>query len=245
VILDGLNYIKGWRYQLHTEAKNLRTPSAVLQIGCAVNKARVVNEARLKARAVGTSGDKRSTNQDVIDDGAEEAYESGNWENLVFRYEEPNAMNRWDSPLFTLIWEDDDAQTKRVFDDLWEAIAGEGRKVIKPNQAAAQKSSAPAGDFLYVLDRETQDIVKRILEAQGEQGGGKISISGTSNEGGASSVVQLPAGRQVGLPQLQRLRRAYVALNRGGLGLEAAGSLNVKRIREGFVGYLNDSFENE
>ncbi|KAG4216576.1 hypothetical protein PC116_g34943, partial [Phytophthora cactorum] len=34
VILDGLNYIKGWRYQLFCEAKAVRTPSCVLQIGC-------------------------------------------------------------------------------------------------------------------------------------------------------------------------------------------------------------------
>jgi protein KTI12 len=253
VILDGLNYIKGWRYQLHTEAKNLRTPSAVLQIGCAAEQARQVNQARLQAERSNASDgpsqelavDQAAGDSQPEPGEAEAPYAPGNWENLVFRYEEPNAMNRWDSPLFTLIWEDDERQTQKVFGDLWDALAGEGRKVVRPNQSAAQKSAAPAGDFLYVLDRETQDIVRRVLEAQHNQTGGTVDVSAASDKQGAPLRVELPGGRKIGLPQMQRLRRAYVGLNRGGLGLEATGNLDVRRIREGFVGYLNVAFENE
>ncbi len=57
-------------------------------------------------------------------------------------------------------------------------------------------------------------------------------------------VVELP-GKKVGLPQLQRYRRAFVALNRGGIGLEAVGKLAAGRLRESFVGYLNDAFEKD
>ncbi|KAK1599152.1 chromatin associated protein KTI12, partial [Colletotrichum navitas] len=228
VILDGLNYIKGWRYQLHCEAKAVKTPSVVLQIGCGVDRAR------------GEEG------------GEEEPYEPDNWENLVFRYEEPNPMTRWDSPLFTLIWDDDAAQAARVFDDVWDAIAGTGRKVVKPNQATVQRSRDAGGDYLYVLDRETQDVVRRVLEAQGEGGeeGGEVTVPRGATGAGAGAgtdealVVRLP-GRKVGLPQLQRLRRAFVGLNRGGIGLEGVGSFSVERMRESFVGYLNDSFDQE
>jgi len=235
VILDGLNYIKGWRYQLYCEAKNLRTTNALLQIGCSVDRAREVNEARPAER-----GERTTTGADG-DEG--EAYEPSSWENLVFRYEEPNAMNRWDSPLFTLIWEDDEARTKEVFDALWEAIAGEARKAVKPNKAAVQRGSNAGGDYLYVLDRETQGIVKDILEQQGDDVGGRVKIS-RGSAGTDDLTVELP-GKKVGLPQLQRYRRAFLGLNRGGLGLEAGGSLAVTRIREGFVGYLNDAFEKE
>lgn len=175
---------------------------------------------------------------------AEGAYEPGNWENLVFRYEEPNPMTRWDSPLFTLIWEDDEAQTRKVFDDIWEAIAGEGRKIVKPNQAAVQRSRDVGGDYLYVLDRETQDIVKRILEQQSEEGGGDIKIQRDGGGGGEPLVVEMP-GKKVGLPQLQRYRRAYMNMNRGGIGLEAVGNMGVSRMRESFVGYLNDAFDKD
>ncbi|KAG7130266.1 Protein kti12 like protein [Verticillium longisporum] len=272
VILDGGNYIKGWRYQLHCEAKAVRTPCALLQVGCSVDRARSVNEARLKAAAAAaaaaeepsaaetsaaetsaaetsaaeTSAAETSAHGDTAGDNAPttEAYEPANWENLVFRYEEPNPMTRWDSPLFTLIWEDDDAQAKSVFASLWEAVAGEGRKAVKPNQATVQRSRDAGGDYLYVLDRETQDIVRRILEGQGEEGGGTVSVP---NGGGARArelTVELP-GRKLGVPQMQRHRRAFVGLNRGGIGLEGVGEFTVTRMREGFVGYLNDAFDKE
>lgn len=241
VILDGLNYIKGWRYQLYTEAKNLSTPNVLLQIGCAVDKAKDVNEERLRQRE-----ERLAAGEDVSgdDEATEGAYESGNWENLVFRYEEPNPMSRWDSPLFTLIWDDGEAQTRKVFDDIWEVIAGQGRKIIKPNQAAIQRSRDAGGDYLYVLDKETQDIVKSILDQQSEEGGGEINISRGGDAAQEALVVELPS-RKVGLPQLQRYRRAFMNMNRGGIGLEAVGNMAAARMRESFVGYLNDAFEKD
>ncbi|KAI0446104.1 chromatin associated protein KTI12 [Xylaria telfairii] len=242
VILDGLNYIKGWRYQLHCEAKAVRTPSCILQIGCSKDKSREVNEARLNQEPAGAQDAPKSG--DDADD-VEGAYEAANWENLVFRYEEPNPMTRWDSPLFTLIWEDGEEQSKQVFDSLWEAVAGETRKVIKPNQATVQRSRDADGDYLYVLDRETQDIVKRILEQQSDEGGGDVRIPRGGGQGGEDLIVELPGSKKVGLPQLQRLRRAFMGLNRGGIGLEGIGNMGPSRIRESFVGYLNDSFEKD
>lgn len=242
VILDGLNYIKGWRYQLYCEAKNLRTPNVVLQIGCSIERAKGVNQARIARQEEQEQSPEGGDEGAVRNEGTEEdAYEPGNWENLVFRYEEPNAMNRWDSPLFTLIWDDDEARTQEVFGSLWEAIAGDARKVIKPNQVALQRGADADGDYLYALDRETQDIVKKILEQQHDDVVGievRIPGDGASRE---ELALQLP-GKTVGLPQLQRYRRAFLALNRGGIGFEAGGNLAVKRIREGFVGYLKDVF---
>ncbi|KAF9877339.1 elongator complex associated protein kti2 [Colletotrichum karsti] len=257
VVLDGLNYIKGWRYQLHCEAKAVRTPSVVVQIGCGVERARGINEERLEKRRRRTENEKenqegeeqKDEGKNDDDDDEEQPYDKDNWENLVFRYEEPNPMTRWDSPLFTLIWEDDEAQAAKVFDDVWDAVAGTGRKAVKPNQATVQRSRDAGGDYLYVLDRETQDVVKRILEGQGDaEEGGEVRISrgagGGGGEGLEDLVVRLP-GRKVGLPQLQRLRRAYVGLNRGGIGLEGVGNFAADRMRESFVGYLNDSFDQE
>ncbi|KAK7737007.1 kti12, chromatin associated [Cytospora paraplurivora] len=241
VVLDGLNYIKGWRYQLYCEAKNLTTPNVLLQIGCAPDKARAVNEERLRRREERLRAGEDMSGDDEAPEGA---YEPANWENLVFRYEEPNPMSRWDSPLYALIWDDDEAQTRKVFDEMWETIAGEGRKLIRPNQATVQRSRDAGGDYLYVLDRETQDIVKKILEQQSEEGGGEVRISRNGDPGGDTLTVELP-GRKVGLPQLQRYRRAYVNMNRGGIGLEAVGNMAITRMRESFVGYLNDAFEKD
>ena len=240
VILDGLNYIKGWRYQLHCESKAVRTLSCILQIGCSVDRAKQVNEQRLQRRQATQEQDKGDT-ETTTDDT--EAYEPGNWDNLVFRYEEPNPMTRWDSPLFTLIWEDDEQQANKVFGDMWDTIAGEGRKIVKPNQSTVQRGREASGDYLYILDRETQDIIKRILEQQGDEGGGEVKIPRTSGKG-EDLVIDLP-GKKLGLPQLQRLRRAFIGLNRGGIGLEGLGNMGAERLRETFVIYLNDQFEKD
>ena len=60
-------------------------------------------------------------------------YADAIFENLVYRYEEPNGMTRWDSPLFTVPWEDETPP----FEAIWEAMIGsDGKgKVVKPNQA--------------------------------------------------------------------------------------------------------------
>lgn len=234
VILDGLNYIKGWRYQLYCEAKSYGTPSCIFQIGCALDKAKEVNEERLHRRERGEA-----------DVAGEEPYEPSNWENLVFRHEEPNPMTRWDSPLFALVWDDNETQARRVFGDMWDTMAGDGRKVVRPNQSTTQRGPVASGDFLYMLDRETQDIVKQILDQQGEDGGGDVKITRTVSSQEEELVIELPAGRKLGLAQLQRLRRAFVNFNRGGIGLQAVGDISRDKLRDSFVQYLNSSFEQD
>ena len=66
-------------------------------------------------------------------DGDSSAYEEDVFENLVYRYEEPNGMNRWDSPLFTVLYDDADPP----YDQIWDAlIETDGRsKAVRPNQA--------------------------------------------------------------------------------------------------------------
>ncbi|KAK8100520.1 hypothetical protein PG999_010894 [Apiospora kogelbergensis] len=207
------------------------------------DKAKEVNQERLRRQQ-----EAKTAGQHLEQDEESEApYAPENWDNLVFRYEEPNAMTRWDSPLFTLLWDDDEEQTKQTFNSLWDAVAGEGRKVVKPNQATVQRGRDAGGDYLYTLDRETQDIVKGILDQQSEEGGDEIRLpKDPSQAGGDELIVELPAGRKTGLPQLQRMRRAYMNLNRGGIGLEMVGNLSGSaRIRDSFVRYLNDAFERE
>ena len=40
------------------------------------------------------------------------------FENLLMRFEEPNSMVRWDSPLFTVLWEEEDVPA----DEIWKAV---------------------------------------------------------------------------------------------------------------------------
>jgi protein KTI12 len=72
-------------------------------------------------------------NKLLADQHKDGGYDQDDFENLIFRYEEPNGMARWDSPLFTVVEED----ATPPFEQIWEALVGsDGKgKVVRPNQA--------------------------------------------------------------------------------------------------------------
>lgn len=84
---------------------------------------------------VGTPVDKcQEINSRLLADAdLEGGYEKDIFENLIYRYEEPNGMTRWDSPLFTVPYDDE----APPFDAIWEAMIGSdgNAKTVKPNQA--------------------------------------------------------------------------------------------------------------
>lgn len=204
IIADGMNYIKGFRYQLYCEAKAVQTPSCVVHVGTPAEKCREFNEQT-------------------------KAYPPEVFENLVFRYEEPNGMTRWDSPLFTIPIEDAEPPCEAI----WEAMVGsDGKaKVVRPNAATVLKPAAEQ-DYLYELDRTTSDIISRITAWQQDhagEGGGEIAVPE------AEQSILLPVSPP-SLPQLQRLRRQFIGLNR-------QHPLSKSRIRDLFIDYLNDGFQ--
>lgn len=90
---------------------------------------------------VGTPIEKcRKANDELLqDDSRDGGYEKEVFENLVFRYEEPNGMTRWDSPLFTVPYDDEHPPAKAI----WAALIGsDGKsKIVKPNQATVMVTS--------------------------------------------------------------------------------------------------------
>jgi protein KTI12 len=84
---------------------------------------------------IGTPADKcRQFNTALLADADKDGgYEHDDFENLIFRYEEPNGMTRWDSPLFIVVQEDETAWC----DQVWDALVGSDSKakVVKPHQA--------------------------------------------------------------------------------------------------------------
>ncbi|KZF23631.1 chromatin associated protein KTI12 [Xylona heveae TC161] len=210
VIADAMNFIKGYRYQLFCEAKALQTPSCVVHIGTPIDTCRSNNRLLL--------GD------DTVDGG----YPDDIFEDLVRRYEEPNGMTRWDSPLFTVIYDDPSPPC----DAIWDALVGaEGKaKLVKPHQATVLKPASES-NYLYELDRTTQEVLTHIQTWQkdhpGEEGG-QISIPE------AELPIELPAS-PLSLSHLQRMRRQFITLNR-------QHTLPKSRIRDLFIDYLNTNF---
>ncbi len=136
VILDSLNYIKGFRYELFCISKHVKTPHCVIVCEAPVETIQEWNKTR----------------------GTEEKYSDEILKALVMRFEAPDSRNRWDCPLFT-IYADDPLPSQQILDALLK------RKPPPPNQST-QSQPLSATDFLHELDRKTQAIVTSIIEAQ-------------------------------------------------------------------------------
>ncbi|KAG9489683.1 hypothetical protein GDO78_005565 [Eleutherodactylus coqui] len=106
VILDSLNYIKGYRYELFCLIKHAQTPHCLIH--CL------------------TSPDISSSwNQDRPQD---EQYTQAVFDALVQRFEAPDSRNRWDSPLFT-VQKDDLLPLEHISNAIFH------RKAPPPNQS--------------------------------------------------------------------------------------------------------------
>ena len=206
-----MNYIKGFRYQLYCVAKAARTTNCVVHVATTPERCREFNAAALAA-SIGSG------------------YDPEVFENLVFRYEEPNGMSRWDAPLFTVPVDDDAPPCEAI----WEALVGsDGKaKVVKPNAATVLKPAAEQ-NHLYELDQTTSEVVAAITAWQQDhagESGGEVPVADAEQR-----TIRLPVNT-LALPQLQRLRRQFIALNR-------QHALSKARVRETFIDYLNDTFQ--
>eukprot|EP00040_Diaphanoeca_grandis_P020571 m.109418 g.109418 ORF g.109418 m.109418 type:complete len:273 (-) comp27956_c1_seq2:199-1017(-) len=83
VIVDGLNYIKGYRYELYCIARALSTPSCVVHVATSDSIAAEWNEAR------------------------EDSYTKELLAALIQRFECPDNRQRWEAPLFTIAFDEE------------------------------------------------------------------------------------------------------------------------------------------
>jgi len=102
-------------------------------------------------------------------------------------------------------------------------------RAVKPNLATVLKPASEQ-NYLYELDKTTSEIVAAVVGWQKEHAGetgGVVVIEGME--------IDLPTSQEVSAPQLQRLRRQFIQLNR-------VNEISKGRISEVFVDYLNDAF---
>lgn len=242
VVLDTGNYIKGWRYQLHCEAKALGTPSCVVHIATTDEESTAINDKRLQALPAEPEVEDHSTTtalQPKLNGFApDDPYDTKTHHELLLRFEEPNGATRWDSPLFTVPLSDAQPPLSRIWEEMVEPKDKDGiRRVIRPNQATVL-TPASSSDHLYILDRVTQSVLSKVqgywaehrdegdgvvpIElnevAKGSAGGAGVDGSGK----GKVLKVHLPVGGALSVPALQRMRRQFIASHRqqmGGMGM--------------------------
>jgi len=201
VILDAGNYIKGYRYELYCASKNSKTTQVTVE--CCVN-----SEQAWKWN---------------LERPEEERYSREVFDALIMRYEAPDSRNRWDSPLLTL-QSDDPTPTDVLFDALFH------RQPPPPNQST-QSAPLSSTNFLYELDKVTQEIVTSILSAQRMGACGEVKIPDYDD-----CVVSLPDAA-LSAAQLARHRRQFLAYTR--LNPPVAGHNSTQLLAAMFVQFLN------
>ncbi|KAF5443411.1 hypothetical protein F2P56_035967 [Juglans regia] len=220
IIVDSLNSIKGYRYELWCLARGSGIRYCVLYCDVEETHCRKWNEERREK--------------------GEASYNEVIFEDLVRRFEKPDKRNRWDSPLFEL-WpykdgiEKSSAAILDAVSYLTKKVDSKTHdvKVLQPT-IATQNARFSEANSLYELDRATQEVTNAIVEAQSQALGGPLN--GVSLGDGLPTI---NISRSVGLPELRRLRRTFIKLT-GQTSLSGppppSDADSAKRM---FVDYLN------
>ncbi|KAI9669945.1 MAG: hypothetical protein M1831_006981 [Alyxoria varia] len=251
VILDSGNYVKGWRYQLHCEGKAVGVRSCVVHIGVNEDRAREVNNERLEraqhaheegSANITPSNEHPNNNNNNNDNNNAESqppqaggpnlhdpYDPTVHTDLLSRFEEPNPLHRWDSPLYVTPWSDATPPCAQIWEEVVLGIGRDGRALsqVKPN-AATVLTPATNPNQLYAVDRVTQQIVTLIQAHQrhSEDPGGTVDVPLGPGQGNGNLQLELPAlSSSLSTPHLQRLRRQFIALQRQQVGGAGAGAV--------------------
>ncbi|KZT66358.1 chromatin associated protein KTI12 [Daedalea quercina L-15889] len=188
LIVDAMNYIKGFRYQMYCAAREIKVRVCTVYILATPDLCKEWNTSR--------------------EDGMQ--YPSDILGNLLHRYEEPSSMVRWDSPLFTISWMDEDVPA----DNIWKAIT-EG--TVKPPNAGTQAIPKAPTDALRTLENTATSMVAAIMaeQAASQPPGGPVTLSLSDT---LKSHITLPP-RNVALSELQRLKRQFVTVHKKAITL--------------------------
>ncbi|XP_073240983.1 protein KTI12 homolog isoform X1 [Porites lutea] len=198
VILDSLNYIKGYRYELYCVAKAHKTTHCIVHCDTSKEKCREWNSTR------------------------ENGYDEEILDALVMRFEAPESRNRWDSPLFVIQVGDD-----LPLDSIYDALIN---RIPPPPNQATQPQPLSATNFLYELDKITQEIVTALLNSQRTfVPGDQVTIPGTSEK--------VLLNRTVNMSELRRIRRQFITYTK------MHPVEDTKKIANMFVQYLNSSIQ--
>nr|CAI5832535.1 unnamed protein product [Callosobruchus analis] len=151
IILDALNYIKGYRYELFCATKANKCNQCTIHTEINRDQAWTFNENR--------------TN--------DEKYDRVIFDALLMRYEEPDGRNRWDAPLF-MIFPEQTLDKAEIYASLFK------KKLPKPNMST-QNPPLSSTNFLYDLDQTTKSIVDSVIKLKSSGATGEVTVPGYPN----------------------------------------------------------------
>lgn len=198
VILDSLNYIKGYRYELYCVAKAHKTTHCIVHCDTSKEICSEWNKTR-----------ESRYNDEILDA-------------LVMRFEPPDSRNRWDSPLFVIQVDD-----YLPFESIYDALIN---RVPPPPNQATQPQPLSATNFLYELDKITQEIVTVLINSQRTfVPGDHITVPGTSEK--------VVLDRTANMAELRKIRRQFITYTK------MHPVEDTKKISNMFVQYLNSNLQ--
>ncbi len=218
LIVDSLNMIKGYRYELWALARQAGTRCCVVSIETGAETCKAWNAAR----------------------DPEERYEDAVMDDLVGRMERPDSKWRWESPLFSL-YPDREQETAddvaRVCEEVAAYCVGdandtknndtknndiknrnersEGRHQtaraagpgdLNKSIATARATLAPT-NLLHDIDKEVQATIRQITDAQTLAGGAPAGIISFGPD-----MPVLNATRPITTVELRRWKRMFVKM---------------------------------
>lgn len=200
VIVDGANYIKGYRYEIFCASKASRTTQCTIYCAITKDQARNFNENRSNS----------------------EKYDDDTFEGLCLRYEEPQHNNRWDNPLFT-VFPEEELEEEHIHNALYAT------KALVPN-LSTQNPPLSSTNFLFEMDKTTQEVIHQILSAR------KLGITGSIKISGAGAIpAEVPS--DMNASQLNRYRRQFLNY----IKLHTTAAITIDKIPSMFVQFLNSN----
>ena len=178
---------------------------------------------------------------------------------LTFRYEPPSPFTRWDTPLFTLPSTDPHPPYSLIWTALYPPPAKPSKRalaqgtasnpareeadVVKPHAATVLPPSSST-HTLQILEKTTAEVTTALFAAYNDahlaDNGGQLLITLPPD---IELAVEVPTGLVLTQAMLQRLRRKFAQVQRGGLA-HGQGSLAGRREVAGAFGrFLEGEWE--
>lgn len=253
VIVDSLNYIKGFRYELYCVAKTANSSYIVIHTTASDSICQARDAARQQKRQ---QQKEQHVNDDGNDDGNDNGKKSGNGEadddsgneednwggkllsELTSRFEAPRATNRWDRPLFTIdttttkATSEDDPEREQSLRTIVDTLKSPTAARLHATMATREQN-APAVDAVADIDAATRAAESVLL---GHLRRGDVGIGDSVRIPNASLPIRLQ--RKPRATELRDMRRAF--LNYSRLHPPSDTDMKTASLVDAYVQYVNE-----
>lgn len=251
VIVDSLNYIKGFRYELYCVAKTANSSYVVIHTTATDSICQARDAARQQKRRrqqheqhVDNDGNGDGNgDEENGDHGEGDDNEEDNWGEkllleLTSRFEAPRATNRWDRPLFTIdtttrkMTPEDDPERDQTLHTIVDTLKSPTAARLHATMATREQN-APAADAVADIDAATRAAESVLL---GRLRRGDVGIGDSVRIPNASLPIRLQ--RKPRATELRDMRRAF--LNYSRLHPPSDTDMKTASLVDAYVQYVNE-----